>query len=77
MSLEQLKGLALAWGPGGGGNLIKDPCFYILKIWKRSVEGFLNSFCLVAGGSRDMKQEKMTRHIDFKAWQREAPQYML
>lgn len=23
MSLKQLKGLALAWGPGGGGNLIK------------------------------------------------------
>lgn len=33
MPLKQLKGLALAWGPRAGGNLIKGPPFFILKVF--------------------------------------------
>lgn len=36
MSLEQLKGLALAWG-GGGWSLIKGPRFFISKVFDLQV----------------------------------------
>lgn len=67
---ETAQRASLGLGAWGWRESHKGPCVFIVKVFdleeKRGASCGVNSFCLVAGGSRDMKPEKMTRHIDLR-----------